>query len=133
MESALTQAVGKQLALAEKYPQLRANEGVQQLQEQFVSTENRIAYARQFYNDEVMKYNTVQATFPPSLFAAQLGFSPSAMFAAADAERANVQVKRSKSPANRRKSPSHSRSKQTRGPPVVLAGSTFCLGYRRHK
>jgi LemA protein len=70
-----------------------AIEGVQQLQEQFVSTENRIAYARQFYNDEVMKYSTVQATFPPSLCAAQLGFSPSAGFAAADAERTNVQVK----------------------------------------
>ena len=92
-ESALTQAVGKLLAIAENYPQLRAIEGVQQLQEQLVSTENRIAYARQFYNDEVMKYNTVQATFPRNLFAALLGFSPSAMFAAADAERANVQVR----------------------------------------
>jgi LemA protein len=91
MESALTQAVGKQPAITEKYPQLRANEGVQQLQEQFVSTENRIAYARQFYNDEVMKYNTVQTTFPRNLFAA--GFSPTAMFAPADAERTNVQVK----------------------------------------
>ena len=68
-----------------------AIEGVQQLQEQFVSTENRSAYARQFYNDEVMKYNTVQTTFPRNLFAA--GFSPTAMFAPADAERTNVQVK----------------------------------------
>ena len=92
-ESALTQAVGKLLAVAENYPQLRAIEGVQQLQEQLVSTENRIAYARQFYNDEVMKYNTVQATFPRNLFATLLGFSPSAMFRAADAERTNVQVK----------------------------------------
>ena len=92
-ESALTQAVGKLLAIAKTIRSCGAIEGVQQLQEQFVSTENRIAYARQFYNDEVMKYSTVQATFPPSLFAAQLGFSPSAMFAAADAERTNVQVK----------------------------------------
>ena len=89
-ESTLTQAVGSQ---SQKTIRSCAIEGVQQLQEQFVSTETRIAYARQFYNDEVRKYSTFQATFPPSLFTAQLGFSPSAMFAAADAERTNVQVK----------------------------------------
>ena len=81
------------LAIAESYPRLRAIEGVQQLQELLGSTENRIAYARQLYDDEVMRYNTAQTTFPRKLFTALLGFSPSAMFAAADAERRNVQVK----------------------------------------
>lgn len=92
-ESALTAAIGHLFAVAENYPQLRAVESVQMLQEQITSSENRIAYARQFYNDEVMKYNTAQSTFPRNLFAGTLGFSPSAMFAAADSERANVQVK----------------------------------------
>ena len=92
-EGALTAALGQLFAVVENYPQLRAVESVQMLQEQITSTENRIAYARQFYNDEVMKYNTSQATFPRNLFAGMLGFPPSVMFTAADSERANVQVK----------------------------------------
>jgi LemA protein len=92
-ESALSGALGNLFAVAENYPQLRAVESVQLLEEQLTSTENRIAYARQFYNDEVMKYNTAQSTFPRNLFAGIFGFSPATMFAAADAERVNVQVK----------------------------------------
>lgn len=92
-ESALSGALSKLLAVAERYPQLRAVENVQLLQEQLTSTENRIAFARQFYNDEVMKFNTAQATFPRNLFAGLFGFSPATMFAAADSERANVAVK----------------------------------------
>jgi len=91
-ESALTGALSNLFAVAEQYPQLRAVESVQLLQEQLTSTENRIAYARQFYNDEVMKFNTAQATFPRNLFAGILGFSPATMFAAQESERANVQV-----------------------------------------
>jgi len=92
-ESALSGALSNLFAVAEQYPQLRAVESVQLLQEQLTSTENRIAFARQFYNDEVMKFNTAQATFPRNLFAGVFGFSPAAMFAAPDAERANVQIK----------------------------------------
>jgi len=92
-ESVLTGALGNLFAVAENYPQLRAVESVMLLQEQLTSTENRIAYARQFYNDEVMKYNTAQSTFPRNLFARPFGFSPAAMFTAADSERANVQVR----------------------------------------
>ncbi|HXY13984.1 MAG TPA: LemA family protein [Terriglobales bacterium] len=92
-ESVLTTALGQLFARVENYPQLRAVESVQLLQEQLTSTENRIAFARQFYNDEVTKYNTVQSTFPRSLFAGLLGFSPASMFTALDADRANVQVK----------------------------------------
>ena len=91
-ESALSGALSNLFAVAEQYPQLRAVESVQLLQEQLTSTENRIAFARQFYNDEVMKFNTVQATFPRNLFAALFGFSPAVMFAADEAERANVKV-----------------------------------------
>lgn len=91
-ESALSGALSNLFAVAEQYPQLRAVENVQLLQEQLTSTENRIAFARQFYNDEVMKFNTAQATFPKNLFAGILGFSPATMFAAQDSERANVAV-----------------------------------------
>ncbi|MGH9731780.1 MAG: LemA family protein [Candidatus Acidiferrales bacterium] len=92
-ESALSGALSNLFAVAEQYPQLRAVESVQLLQEQLTSTENRIAFARQFYNDEVMKFNTAQVTFPRNLFAGVFGFSPAAMFTAPDAERANVQIK----------------------------------------
>lgn len=92
-ESALSSALGNLFAVVENYPQLRASENMQGLQEQLTSTENRIAFARQFYNDEVMKYNTVQSTFPRNLFAGMFGFSQAAMFAATEADRANVQVK----------------------------------------
>ena len=92
-EGVLAATLGRLFAVAENYPQLRAAENVQLLQEQLTSTENRIAYARQFYNDEVMKYNTAQSTFPRNLFAGMLGFSPSAMFTAEESDRANVQVK----------------------------------------
>jgi len=91
-ESALSGALSNLFAVAENYPQLRAVESIQLLQEQLTSTENRIAFARQFYNDEVMKFNTAQATFPRNLFAGIFGFSPATMFAAEDAERANVKV-----------------------------------------
>lgn len=92
-ESALTGALSNLFAVAEQYPQLRAVESVQLLQEQLTSTENRIAFARQFYNDEVMKFNTAQATFPRNLFAGMFGFSPATMFAAQESERANVSVR----------------------------------------
>lgn len=92
-ESALSGALANLFAVAEQYPQLRAVESVQLLQEQLTSTENRIAFARQFYNDEVMKFNTAQSTFPRNLFARPLGFSPATMFTALDSERVNVEVK----------------------------------------
>src|SRR5579862_3927236 len=85
-ELLLTGALDRFLAVAENYPQLRAVENFQLLQEQLTSTENRIAYARQFYNDEVMKYNTAQSTFPRNLFAGRLGFSAATLFAGTDAD-----------------------------------------------
>jgi LemA protein len=76
-------------AVAEAYPALRSNESMLALQEELASTENRIAFARQFYNDSAMEYNTAQQTFPALLFAAGLGFRPAPPFALDDpAERA---------------------------------------------
>jgi LemA protein len=91
-EAALTGALSRFLIRAENYPELRAVEEMKLLQEQLTSTENRIAFARQFYNDEVMKYNTSLMTFPRNIFAPMLGFTAAAMFTAADEDNANVQV-----------------------------------------
>jgi LemA protein len=88
-ENALTGAMRSLFAVAEAYPALRSNENMLTLQEELSSTENRIAYARQFYNDSVMEYNTAQQTFPAVLFATSLGFRPATSFALDDpAERA---------------------------------------------
>lgn len=92
-ETVLSSALGNLFAVVETYPQLRATENVHLLQEELTSTENRIAFARQFYNDQVMKFNIVQSTFPRNLFASAFGFSPSALFTATETERANLQVK----------------------------------------
>jgi len=91
-ESALTASLGNLMAIAENYPQLKAVENFQILQEQLTSTENRIAFARQFYNDEVRKYNTAQFTFPRDLFAGLLGFSPAAMFAGEESGEVRVKI-----------------------------------------
>ena len=92
-EMALTGAVGNLFAVAEQYPALRAAQNFTLLQEQLTTTENRIAFARQYYNESVMQYNTAIATFPRNLIAGTLGFSAAAMFAADAADRTNVAVK----------------------------------------
>jgi LemA protein len=84
-EGVLTQALGKFFALAESYPQLHANENVRALQEELASTENKIGFARQFYNDIATSYNTAQQTFPANLVASMLGFKPAELFEVADA------------------------------------------------
>src|SRR5215510_8576896 len=92
-ETALTGAVGNLFALSERYPTLRAAENFTLLQEQLTSTENCIAFARQYYNESVMQYNTAIATFPRNLVAGALGFSAATMFAAEPGDRTNVAVK----------------------------------------
>jgi LemA protein len=92
-ELALTGAVGNLFAVAERYPTLRAAQNFTLLQEQLTSTENRIAFARQFYNESVLQYNTAISTFPRNLLAGAMGFSRATMFAAEAGDRANVQVK----------------------------------------
>ena len=74
-------------ALVESYPQLKANDNVKQLQEELTSTENKIAFSRQFYNDSVNSYNTRRQSFPAVLAAASLGFGPMELFNMPEAER----------------------------------------------
>jgi LemA protein len=75
-EGALGGALGRLLAVFEQYPDLKANQNVLGLQEELASTENKIAFARQAYNDSVMEYNTKRESFPDIAFAGALGFTP---------------------------------------------------------
>jgi LemA protein len=79
-EGALTAVLGKMFALAESYPDLKANQNMMQLSEELTSTENRVAFARQAYNDSVMAYNNRREVFPSSLIAGTFGFTPAALF-----------------------------------------------------
>ncbi|MEZ5318007.1 MAG: LemA family protein [Vicinamibacterales bacterium] len=92
-ENVLTQALGRLFALAENYPQLKANENARALQEELASTENKISFARQFYNDIATKYNIARETFPSNLIAGPFGFGRADLFQVADeAERAVPKV-----------------------------------------
>jgi LemA protein len=71
----------------ERYPDLKANQNVLALQEELVTTENRIGFARQLYNDLAARYNTRQQVFPANLVAGALGFQPSEFFQAAETDR----------------------------------------------
>lgn len=79
-ENALTAALGGLFAVAEAYPDLKANQNVLNLQEELSSTENRIAASRQFYNDSVMEYNTKTEQVPYNLLAGMFGFKPKELF-----------------------------------------------------
>ncbi len=74
-ESMLSGALGKLFALAESYPDLKANQNMAQLQEELTSTENKVAFSRQGYNDAVMEYNTAREVFPSSVIAGMFNFS----------------------------------------------------------
>lgn len=80
-------------AVSENYPKLQANENFLSLQEELTDTENKVAYARQFYNSTVMDYNTKLMVFPTNLFAGMLHFTPSEFFAATEEEKKEVKVK----------------------------------------
>lgn len=84
-ESNLKGSMINVMALAENYPQLRASENMQQLQEELRSTENKVAFSRQAYNDNVMMYNTAQQKFPAVIFAAMFGHHPADLFEVEDA------------------------------------------------
>ncbi|MDR1647676.1 MAG: LemA family protein [Zoogloeaceae bacterium] len=94
-ESGLSGLLTKFFALSEAYPDLKANQNMAQLQEELASTENRISFARQAYNDAVMHYNTRRETFPNVLFAASFGFRVAKQWETdtPDVVRQNVQVK----------------------------------------
>ena len=78
----LSQALGKLLAIAENYPDLKANENFRDLQAQLEGTENRIATARQFFNDAAKKYNKKVRRFPSNIIAASFGFEQKGYFEA---------------------------------------------------
>jgi len=75
-EGALGGALGRLLAVFEAYPDLKANQNIMQVQEELVSTENKVAFARQAYNDSVMQYNTDRESFPQVVIAGPMGFGP---------------------------------------------------------
>jgi len=79
-EGALTGALGRLFALSEAYPDLKANQNMMQLTEELTSTENKISFARQAYNDSVMVYNTKRETFPSNIIATMFNFTAATLF-----------------------------------------------------
>ena len=79
-EGQLTGALGRLFAVAEAYPDLKANQNMLALQEELSSTENKIAFARQAYNDSVMVYNTQREVFPTSIIAWMFNFQEAKLF-----------------------------------------------------
>ena len=92
-ESGLSGALGRLMVVAENYPQLKADANMRTLMEELTSTENRIAFARQAYNDAVLGYNTARETFPQVVVANSFGFTPADFFKVeSEAERAAPKV-----------------------------------------
>ena len=93
-EQALGSSLGRLFAVAEAYPELKADATIRELSEELTSTENKIAFARQAYNDSVLHYNTAQAQFPTLLIARVFGFAPSAILQATESalERQAVRI-----------------------------------------
>jgi LemA protein len=92
-EGVLTQALGRLIAVSESYPELKANANFLQLQGELASTEDRIAFSRQAYNDAATRYNTSTEVFPNVLFAGLLGFKSEPLFEAAASEKEAPQVR----------------------------------------
>src|SRR3954464_5170531 len=83
-EGQLTQALGRLFAVAENYPNLKSNDNVKMLQEELSATENKVGFARQFYNDIATRFNTAQQVFPTAIFAGMFGFKPAELFEITD-------------------------------------------------
>jgi LemA protein len=94
-EGALTGVLGRLLAVSESSPDLTANQNMLALQEELSSTENKVAFSRQAYNDSVMEYNTKRESFPDNFFAGMFGFGPAELLAVTESaeERKAPQVK----------------------------------------
>lgn len=93
-EGALSGALSKLFALAEAYPDLKANQNMMQLSEELTGTENKIAFSRQAFNDAVMGYNTATQQFPSNVLAGMFGFTPAELLQATESadERKAVRV-----------------------------------------
>ena len=83
-EGQLTGALGRLMAVAEAYPDLKANQNMMQLSEELTSTENKVAFSRQAFNDAVLQYNQYKQTFPPVIFANMFGFTDAEYFEVKD-------------------------------------------------
>lgn len=92
-EGALASSLGKMFALSEAYPDLKANENMMQLTEELTSTENKISFARQAYNDSVMQYNTLIEQFPGTIFAGMFGFKQGELLQSTEAPEERKAVK----------------------------------------
>jgi LemA protein len=93
-EGALSGALSRLFALAEAYPDLKANQNMMQLTEELTTTENKVSFARQAYNDSVMSYNNSRETFPANIVAGIFNFAAATLFEITNvAEREAVQVK----------------------------------------
>ena len=79
-ESGLAGAMSRLMVVQEKYPELKANQNMLQLTEELTSTENKVSFARQAYNDSVMTYNTTRESFPNVVFAGMFGFTAAELF-----------------------------------------------------
>jgi LemA protein len=79
-EQGLGGALSRLMVVSEQYPDLKANQNMMQLTEELTSTENKISFARQAYNDSVMSYNTTRETFPNVIFSGMFGFQPAELF-----------------------------------------------------
>jgi len=91
-QGALDGALGRLMAVAEAYPDLKANQNMMQLSEELTSTENKVAFARQAFNDSVMGYNNRREVFPSSLVAGMFGFAPAALLEIPAADQAQVRA-----------------------------------------
>jgi len=91
-ENALSGALGRLFALAEAYPDLKANQNMMQLSEELTSTENKVAFARQAFNDAVMSYNNSREMFPNSIVANSFGFAPAELLQIESPEKRAVPV-----------------------------------------
>ena len=89
-ETGLTGALSSLMVVSEQYPDLKANQNMMQLSEELTSTENKISFARQAYNDSVMAYNTTRETFPTVLFSGLLGFLSAELFQVEDPAERNA-------------------------------------------
>ncbi|MEO7599543.1 MAG: LemA family protein [Opitutus sp.] len=89
-EAGLTGALSRLMVVSERYPDLKANQNMMQLTEELTSTENKISFARQAYNDSVMSYNTTRETFPNVIFSGMFGFLPAELFKIEDPTERNA-------------------------------------------
>lgn len=85
-ETMLTKSLGRLFALAEAYPDLKANQNMMALQEELTTTENKVAFARQAFNDAITAFNTYRESFPPVLLAGPFGFQPASLLEFEDRE-----------------------------------------------